>query len=114
MMPGVFFKIALGKSLIHIHFFLRKTHILDLLKNSDVKEMADRFGELYMDQGDTEYASAKIAVEKLNRGNCFYDFLANVLQTSSVFLIFFFFLQVHAYTSLKVYPSFCILYNTFY
>ena len=105
MMPGVFFKIALGKSLIHIHFFLRKTHILDLLKNSDVKEMADRFGELYMDQGDTEYASAKIAVEKLNRGNCFYDFLAHVLQTSSVFLIFFFFFTSACIYKLKSVPE---------
>ena len=35
-----------------------------MLKNSDVKEMADRSGELYMDQGDIGYAGAKIAVKR--------------------------------------------------
>ena len=60
-----------------------------MLKNSDVEEIADRFGELCIDQGDIEYASAKIAVEKLKKANCFYYFLTHVLQTSSVFLIFF-------------------------
>ena len=68
---------------------LGKTHILKLLKNSDVKESADRFGELYMDQGDIGYAGAKIAVKRCivlsEKTYCFYDFLAHVLQTVSVF-----------------------------
>ena len=94
---------------------LGKTHILKLLKNSDVKEIADRFGELYMDQGDTGYAGAKITVKRCivlsEKANCFYDFLAHVLQTVSVFSVLYFsvfliFLQVHAFTSLKAYPSF--------
>ena len=55
-----------------------------------MEEIADRFGELCIDQGDIEYASAKIAVEKLKKANCFYYFLTHVLQTSSVFLIFFY------------------------
>ena len=89
--------------------------------------MANRFGELYMDQGDIGYAGAKIAAKRCvvlsEKANCFYDFLAHVLQTASVFSILYFsvfliLLQVHAFTSLKVYPSFeksitCILYNFF-
>ena len=89
--------------------------------------MADRFGELYMDQGDIGYAGAKIAVKRCvvlsEKANCFYEFLAHILQTVSVFSIlyfsvFFIFLQVHEFTNLKVYPSFekpitCILYNFF-
>ena len=54
-----------------------------MLKNSDVKEMAGRFGELYMDQGDIEYAGAKTAVKRCvalsEKSNCFHDFLGHVL-----------------------------------
>ena len=82
-----------------------------MLKNSDVKEMADRFSKLYMDQGNIGYAGAKIVVKRCvvlsGEANCFYDFLAHVLQTVSVFSIQYFsvfliFLQVHAFTSIKV------------
>ena len=47
-----------------------------------------------MDQGDIGYAGAKIAVKRCfvlpEKIKLFYDFLAHVLQTISVFLIFFY------------------------
>ena len=93
-MPGLSFLICSADKVGRYTLLLRKTPILNVLKNSDVKEMADRSGELYMDQGDIGYAGAKIAVKRflccLKKSSCFYDFLAHVLQTISVFLIFFY------------------------
>ena len=47
-----------------------------MLKNSDVKEMADRFGENYIDQDDIGYAGAKIGVKRCDvlseKANCFF------------------------------------------
>ena len=67
-----------------------------MLKNSDVKEMADRFGENYIDQDDIGYAGAKIAMKRYDvlseKANCFFFYLFYffgllqiVLQRVSVF-----------------------------
>ena len=72
-----------------------------MLKNSDVKEMADRFGENYIDQDDIGYAGAKIAVKRYDvlseKANCFFfftcfTFLAYFKLYCNVFLFFDFFL----------------------
>ena len=63
-MPGLSFLICSADKVGRYTLLLRKTPILNVLKNSDVKEMADRSGELYMDQGDIGYAGAKIAVKR--------------------------------------------------
>ena len=77
-------------------------------KNSDVKEMADRSGELYMEQGDIGYAGAKIAVKRcfvLSEKIKLFLWLPGTCITN-YFCIFDFFLQVHAFVSLKLYLSF--------
>ena len=72
-----------------------------MLKNSDVKEMADRFGENYIDQDDIGYAGAKIAMKRYDvlseKANCFFFllvllFLAYFKLYCNVFLFFDFFL----------------------
>ena len=64
-MLGLFFKNCSGDEVDRYTLLLGKTHILKLLKNSDVNEMADRFDELYMDQGNIGHvAAAKIALER--------------------------------------------------
>ena len=72
-----------------------------MLKNSDVKEMADRFGENYIDQDDIGYAGAKIAMKRYDvlseKANCFFFLLvllfwltSNCIATCFCFLIFFY------------------------
>ena len=91
--PGLLFLVCSADKVDRYTLLLRKTQILNLLKNSDVKEVADRSGELYIDQGDIGYAGAKIAVKRSavlsEKANCFYDFLAHVVQ--NYFCIFDFF-----------------------
>ena len=75
-MPGLFFLNCSREEVDRYTLLLGKPNILNLLKNSDVKEMADRFGENYIDQDDIGYAGAKIAVKRCDvlseKANCFF------------------------------------------